>query len=231
MGIRGGPREAKMGITERREREREQRRNEIIDAAQRVFFARGWEVATMDDVAAEAELGKATLYLYFKSKEELYVAILVRGLGILHSMFSDVVDRGGPGLQMVEGIGRAYLSFQEKHHEYFNALTYFDSKNFESLQENQCFKECESQKKKTMGLVARAVQTGMDDGSIRRGLDPTKAALILWAQTSGLLKVLSIASENIKSYYGLEPADIIEAYFDLTFHSLAALPPEGAGEP
>ena len=70
----------------------------------------------------------------------------------------------------------------------------------------------------------------MMDGSIRSGLEPLKAAIILWAQTSGLLKVLSIASDNIKSYYDLDPADIIEAYFDLTYHSLAAHPTDRADE-
>ena len=47
-----------MGITERREREKEQRKNDIVDAAERVFFKRGHEYATMDDVAIEAELSK-----------------------------------------------------------------------------------------------------------------------------------------------------------------------------
>ncbi|MCK5408322.1 MAG: helix-turn-helix transcriptional regulator, partial [Candidatus Krumholzibacteria bacterium] len=60
-----------MGIAERREREKEQRRIDIIDAAERVFFSKGWQAATMDDVAEAVELSKATLYLYFKNKEEL----------------------------------------------------------------------------------------------------------------------------------------------------------------
>ena len=56
-----------MGIAERKEREKLQRRNDIIDAAERLFFQHGFETPTMDDVAREAELSKGTLYLYFKS--------------------------------------------------------------------------------------------------------------------------------------------------------------------
>ena len=52
-----------MGIAERREREREQRRNTILDAAETVFFSKGINLATMDEVAEEAELSKGTLYL------------------------------------------------------------------------------------------------------------------------------------------------------------------------
>ena len=61
-----------MGITERKEREKLQRREDILNAAERVFFSKGHKNSTMDDVAEEAELSKGTLYLYFKSKEGFY---------------------------------------------------------------------------------------------------------------------------------------------------------------
>ena len=68
-----------MGVSERKERERERRREDILDAAEKVFFEKGIDLATMEDVALTAELSKATLYLYFSSKEEIYFAIFVRG--------------------------------------------------------------------------------------------------------------------------------------------------------
>ena len=67
-----------MGTLDRRKREKDKRRNRIIGAAEKVLFAKGYQAATMDDVATEAELGKGTLYLYFKNKEELIIALLVR---------------------------------------------------------------------------------------------------------------------------------------------------------
>ncbi|MBD3290820.1 TetR family transcriptional regulator, partial [candidate division KSB1 bacterium] len=96
-----------MGIIERREREKEQRRNDIIDAAERVIFSKGRATSTMDDVAEEAELSKGTLYLYFKSKEELYLAIHLRGLGILKKMFSDAVASRKTGIEKVKAVGEA----------------------------------------------------------------------------------------------------------------------------
>lgn len=216
-----------MGINERREREKEQRRNDIIDSAEKVFFSRGWTVATMDDVAAGAELSKATLYLYFKSKEELYVAILVRGARILNSMFVEAVRDKDNGLRMTEAIGRAYVSFFYKHPDYFNALSYFESKGFDNDEKNEYSQECETLRENTMGLVAGAVQTGIEDGSIRPGNDPMKTALILWAQTTGLLQVLVTKRQNIESCYSFEPSELVETYFDLAFHSLAADPDAG----
>ncbi len=87
-----------MGIAERRKREKEQRKVDIIDAAESVFFSKGWQTATMDDVADAAELSKATLYLYFKNKEELYAAILLRGSEMLYDMFISAVENNTTGI-------------------------------------------------------------------------------------------------------------------------------------
>jgi AcrR family transcriptional regulator len=211
-----------MGISERREREKERRRNEIIESAERVFFSKGWTVATMDDVAADAELSKATLYLYFKSKEELYVAILVRGSRILNSMFEEAVRNKENGLLMSEAIGRAYVSFFYEYPDYFNALTYFESKGFDIDETNEYARECESLRDGTMGLVAGSIQAGIDDGSIRPDIDPMQTALILWAQTTGVLQILSAARQDIESRHSIETSELVETYFSLTFRALAS---------
>src|SRR5210317_1297580 len=70
-----------MGIQERKEREKERRRQQIIVAAKRVFSEKGFNKATMEDIAHEAELSPGTLYLYFKNKDEFYASLSLR---ILH---------------------------------------------------------------------------------------------------------------------------------------------------
>ena len=72
-----------MGITERKQRKEEQRKKEILDAAERLFFTRGYEDVSMDQIAREVELNKATLYLYCKNKETLFAGIVLRGIAIL----------------------------------------------------------------------------------------------------------------------------------------------------
>ena len=61
-----------MGSSERKEKEKEIRRKDILDAAERIFFTKGYRSATMDDVAKEAEYSKRTVYVYFSSKEQIY---------------------------------------------------------------------------------------------------------------------------------------------------------------
>lgn len=82
-----------MGIQERKEREKERRRQQIVVAAKRVFSEKGFNKATMEDIAKEAELSPGTLYLYFKNKEELYASLSVRILQYLHIRISHVINQ------------------------------------------------------------------------------------------------------------------------------------------
>lgn len=69
---------------ERKRQEREARRHRIQDAARPVFFERGFARASIEDIAKQAQLSVGAIYLYFKSKEDLYLSILersLRGLG------------------------------------------------------------------------------------------------------------------------------------------------------
>lgn len=72
-----------MTVSSRREREQQMRRECIIEAAQLLFERKGYEPTTVEEIAETAELGKGTIYSYFKSKEEIYIAILEKRLDTL----------------------------------------------------------------------------------------------------------------------------------------------------
>jgi len=76
----------------------ERKRNAILDAARTVFSRQGYAGAAVGDVASEAGIAKGTLYLYFKSKEELYLAALARDLGDLAHRARAEMD-GAPTLR------------------------------------------------------------------------------------------------------------------------------------
>ena len=92
-----------MGIKERKERERERRRQQIIVAAKRIFKEKGFGRATMEDIAKEAELSPGTLYLYFKNKEDLYASLSLRILQYLGIRIEHVDrDSGGGALAKLD---------------------------------------------------------------------------------------------------------------------------------
>jgi TetR/AcrR family transcriptional regulator len=185
-----------MGIAERRGREKEKRRRDILDAAEKLFFSKGFDAVTMDDVAGAAELSKGTLYLYFKNKIDIYFAISCRGLEILIGLFSQVLHGTEPGLLKVKGIGEAYCHFFKHYPNYFNALVFWDAHMIEANLDCPMADVCSELGNRALGLVAQAIAAGVNDGSIRPDLDPARAAIILWSQSTGVLQFLASKGEH-----------------------------------
>ena len=80
-----------MGLEERRKRERENRKNAILKAARKLFFENGFRPVTVESIAKKAELSKGSIYLYFKSKEEIYTQILLNDIDKFHEHFNDLL--------------------------------------------------------------------------------------------------------------------------------------------
>ena len=209
-----------MGIAERRERERGQRRNAIIDSAESVFFSKGLDAATMDDVAERAELSKGTLYLYFKSKEDLYLAIHLRGNRILKRMFQNAVELHQIGLNKVRAIGQAYFEFYRKYPDYFNAMIYYESHHIDHSDENSTAMECLFEGKAILEVVVDALVFGIKDGSIRPGIDPVKTAVILWGQSTGMIQIAALKKDILEYGFQINDAELIEYSFELIRKSL-----------
>src|SRR5215211_3357234 len=103
-----------MGTSERRAREREERRQVIMAAARALFDEHGVEATSVDAIAARAELAKGTLYLYFKSKEELLIALLEHDLSQLRATAATMFDQVPSARAALELLLRAAVAFYRR---------------------------------------------------------------------------------------------------------------------
>lgn len=181
-----------MGTEERKAREKQRRRNQIVDAAERIIFSKGLDQATMDEIAEEAELSKGTLYLYFKNKNELYLAITERGSNILNNRFSKVFasahDR--TGIELIRLLGETYLNFVSENPDYFKAFMYYESlSDVEELQKSKFAQTCEANRREALNFMIRALQIGMQDGTVDDSYDPKELAVVIWSSTRGITTI------------------------------------------
>lgn len=176
-----------MGISERKIREKEQRKKEIIDAAERLFFSRGYVDVSMDEIARGVELNKATLYLYFENKEDLFAAIVLRGIRILQEKYEECMSTRVTGIVKVALMGQAYYRFSREHPDYLRLIKFYGSERFSK--ENPCTAEI-GKGYGTCRLILRdAVQEGIDDGTIRADLDPFLTSMYLMISFMGILSM------------------------------------------
>lgn len=176
-----------MGIAERRQREREQRKTEIADAAERLFFTRGYEDVSMEDIAREVELNKATIYLYFKNKEALFATIVLRGIEHLKEKYLECMERDVPGIVKVALMGRAYYEFSEEHPEYLRLIHFYGSERFSG--ENPYTADIGKGYGTCRAMLADAVREGIDDGTIRADIDPFLTSMYLMTSFMGILSM------------------------------------------
>ncbi len=196
----------RMSVSNWKEREREQRRNDILDAAETLFFSKGYDNVSMNGIAKKVGLGKATLYIYFDNKEELYYAIVLRGITILNAMIKEKVEKENTGLDKLIAFKKAYDEFIRRYADYFQAYNYFQSgrfdlsdmlhsdyseimtqsmlysihlpSNFLHVDANETIKEIFKLRKEIFFTLCKSIELGIKEGTIRSDVDPLKIAAI-----------------------------------------------------
>ncbi len=185
-----------MGVTARREREREERRCAIIEAADEVFARKGLSAATMDEIAAAAEVSKGTLYLYFKSKDELFLAGIIRSLTALYARYEDITAEEGTGYDVLRALGLEYIEFARTHRDHFRLGMSWMFTDTPIDRETPSFAEYTDLIQGMFRLTLQTIDRGIADGSVRAGIDGPRTALQLWGGTVGIL-LLAMNSEEL----------------------------------
>lgn len=217
-----------MGASERKQQEKEIRRNDIIDAAERVFFAKGYELATMDDVAREAEFSKRTVYVYFTGKEEIYFEIMLRGYRLLNGMLDEELLRNpeAPALDKIRQLGLLLHRFSDLFPDYFASIMEYENResDFDRNLPDKLKAECYEQGERMFRYLTDALARGVEGGEIRKGLDVGRTALILWSCALGVFNTARKKAQYLRHYHQMEPEALIADAFELLLRTLQSRP-------
>ena len=212
-----------MGISERKEREKAQKRELLIDAAEKIFFEKGYENATMDEIAEVAEYSKGTLYLYFTNKEELYIAIASRSMDIFSDIFKEELSRCKTGAEKLNAIKLTYLRFFREHPKHMQAMLYSkrSSALMQSLHEDEkTLQDLMEKDRAFQKEIASAIQESIDDKSIENWAEMSEKDIM--ALVFGGAILLNGIFENIfdfqdhwEEHINIPSEDIIAAAYSL----------------
>jgi len=204
--------------------ERELRRQQIIDAAVRLFAQRGLENVTFGDIAKAAKLSRPLVYFYFPDLQSLFFETLLVACTEVHRRLQAAARPSLSGLEQMMAIGRAYVSFAQERPELFHCLAHNESKHDPERLEHPLHQQCIGVFDGIMGLMVAALQKGVRDGSIRADLgDPGKVAICLWGLTHGLIQLNVTKQPTIEEKLGAPFADMPEFGLDMIRRSLAPI--------
>ena len=214
-----------MGIEERKAKERQQRIDMILDAATRVIMDNGIENATMEEIASAAELGKATIYNYFASKQLLLLGLDLRGTKKEEEGFRRAYEEGRSGLDRTLKIGHFYFDHAMESPVYFQAkvqLGRMDVKVFAPLSDDPMVNEYMQAVQRIHRILADAIADGINDGTIRSNIHPQKMSLLLWCQSNGVIELIQNRGELVLAVQGITVEQIRDGFFRALECQLAA---------
>ena len=197
-----------MGIAERKLREKTRRRSAILTAAKRLISKHGVEGTSMNQLADSTELNKATLYLYFGDKDDLIDAIVYEGLVLLESKYEEMDLKSLSGLQRVLNLARITFAFYKEHPVYFYTMNHQERRRVSERLGTRIAEKGNEAASRVFERIAEKVRQGIEDRSIREGIDINVFLVLFYAQIYGVMHVVYSKEDVYKDVLGLDSSMI-----------------------
>ena len=194
-----------MGRTERREREKKEMRDKILDAALKLFVEEGFKNVSIRKIAKGIEYSPGTIYLYFKNKDEIFFELHNLCFGEFYKAQQEIQNISDP-IERLQAHGKAYINFARKNPKYYDLM-------FISRRPTKMIKKFEDWTlgQRTYDLLKQNVMQCMEAGALQ-GMDIEIATFSLWSFVHGIaslyvrerLKLIPEEQINFLMYGALE---------------------------
>lgn len=215
-----------MVSSDRKAWEQEQRRKRIVDMAEAVFFENGYDGATLPAIAEAAGYNKRTLYLYFKDKEDLFLAVVLRGLEGLRGALTHSLDRTASKSSRLREMAAAFFDFSMEHPEYLDLIMAYESRYFvyhnrtASVAPDSHRERCQQASEDMARMVTAAIDTWMAGGGVKSDLTAHQLMLILWGQIVGVMKILRMREKNFEAAFGIGRRALFDQFVGMVERAL-----------
>lgn len=209
-------------LTDRRREEKDRRRNEILAAAAVVAAEYGFDATTMDQVAKQARLSRALLYVYFEDKIALQTGLCEQALELLQERFALATKDARTGRDRLAAMGTAYVAFSQELPVYFEALARFEARNATDLQRDNS--RCLELGDDCHETITAALREGIADGSVRADIgEPNAVSIVLWGFMHGVIQIAATKGALLE-HRGTSATELFEHALAMTLRSLSPTP-------
>ena len=196
-------------------------RGSILAAAERLFAEKGTDKTTMDDIAREAEYSKATLYVYFQSKEEIINAILLSGMVLLKKKIQEAIESHDDWYLSYDAVCRAIFRFYDENPTSYDAATVAMPLNQASEEAQKGVADILRVSGEIDEELAAFLARGIEDGVIRSQLPPRETVLLFWAALSGMVHTAELREGYIGRTLGLSRGEFLRRGSQLFLSAIA----------
>jgi AcrR family transcriptional regulator len=169
-----------MGTAQRRERERENLRRAILDAARELFVTQGYEAVSMRKIAERIEYSPTAIYLYFKDKDAILGTLIDEGFDGLCQGIQTIVGIADPVDRLRQG-ARGYICFARENPHYYRLM-------FEMVDSAETLGTREHKRESALqafGFIRQCVAEGMAQGRFRNDREEIILSHTAWSHVHG----------------------------------------------
>ncbi|MBK7950545.1 MAG: TetR/AcrR family transcriptional regulator [Deltaproteobacteria bacterium] len=176
-----------------RDEKKAESRRRILESAREVFFRDGFMKANLDEVAEKAGVAKGTLYRYFESKADLYVAVLTRNHEIFHDLIKAASEQGDNAVDRMRSIARFYFAHWLDHPDYFQIFWAVDNESVIGELPRAVIDQISSFWELNLNVTHGVLEDGVSSGELVP-CDTWEVANVLWEVANSLIE-----SDNTKA--------------------------------
>ncbi len=212
-----------MKAEDRKAWEKQQRENRIIDLAEIIFFEKGYDGATIIEIARACGYNKRSIYLYFKDKEEIFLAVVLRGLTLLTGVLEEASDAAD-----IRDMGCSFYNFAMAYPDYLKLIMVYEagicvyqtSEKKARTQEEGYKAKCQAATDRMADLMIHMLDRAKDQGRIQTDLTAEQLMMILWGQVLGVIQIILMRKQGFEAAYGLSHKALFDAFMDMVLAGL-----------
>ena len=195
----------------RKERLRELHTGSVMAAAEELFEEKGYDAASIDDIAFRTGISKSTLYVYFKSKQIIWDSIVCKYMESLLETAKKAAGSTGSFEERYYALCFDIAEKFEQHPVFYKATLGRISMDME----NDIYKKIYDVGEQTNEAVADFIRSGIKEGAVRKDIDIYPAVIMMWSSISGIVSMASDKEEYLKARFGMSREEYLKKAFKM----------------
>lgn len=180
------------GSGSRVEQKKQEKMAAIFKAAEDLLLAQGYHATTIDQIARQAGVSVGSVYVYFRSKERLCLALLDKALEAQERYLLETIDPAEDPVTTLRSLGRAYLRFFLDHPRFFRLLMFLEHGGLDRdrPEGEPAMEAYDRRSERLLQVLSSQIIEGIHRGTFRE-VDPARAARFLWGSWTGVIGLTS----------------------------------------
>ena len=195
-------------------------REQIMKAAEKLFFEKGYAGTSIDDISKESEYSRRTIYVYYESKEDILHHIIEKGLEELKQDIEDAICTGDDFISVYKGICMAMSKYQSAYPHSEDRVNHADSRNLDLDNISDTVKHILRLGTEINTLLAAFIEEGKESGVVRKDVVPMLTVYVLWSGITALLTLNRTKGSFISNQFSISENEFLDYGFRQLINSI-----------